>query len=334
MGLPSADPSSIKAAIIELVKQGGLSNRQIARRTGSTKNYVAKVKSIYNRRLNSLGDISAPSFPSSPSLQAGQQDDVGDGGTSTNSNQGNNNGGGSKNSDDTGDSSGGSDNTNSDQTRLLKGGSQYHAQAGAFRTKSKQHHHHATAPAAIATASIGTVAISAEDRKKLWTAFDAQRSLVDIIKEYGYPLHLVEREYLDFLHCQGISLKEMQGNIIMRINQSRDYFIDGLLSDDVAKQYEELAEAYRNRGYVGTKQFLSLLEIYRQVALLDGKKLILSDGVSEPLMEGWARPLCHWCHKPLPGVIYDATRLGIDYIKDLHVDSPLRAHHIGCPDER
>ena len=74
-----------------------------------------------------------------------------------------------------------------------------------------------------------------EERKKIWTDFDANKSIVEIVKAYGIAPEIIEREYRSFLRVQGISLSEMQGTIIRKINETRDYLSDRLPKENKEK---------------------------------------------------------------------------------------------------
>jgi hypothetical protein len=182
------------------------------------------------------------------------------------------------------------------------------------RTKSNAYAHHYVNP------------ISNDERRQMWADFDSNKTPVDIIKIYGFAPHLVEHEYLEYLRLAGVSLSEMQHNVILRLKESMDYFIKGPLMNRY-DELEALTAEYKDRGRLGIRRFASLVEIYKDVGFQKGKESI--NNISEPLAKGWQRPPCFLCSKPLGGVIVD-LRYGADYVKEIHELWNGWIHEVSC----
>ena len=166
--------------------------------------------------------------------------------------------------------------------------------------------------------------LSNDERKSVWTAFDSGKTRVDVIKEYGLDPRVVRREYEDFLEFQGINLPEMQGVVIRKINEYKDHLIDGPLKHR-KDEYEKIVAEYNDRTYVGTKQFLAVLDIYMQLAKILGKESIAD--LSESLPHGWIRPNCAQCGKPLDGILYETSFwYGQPYIEEVTASSKYWMH--------
>ena len=65
----------------------------------------------------------------------------------------------------------------------------------------------------------------------------------------------------------------MQGTIIRKINETRDYLSDRLPKENKEK-FERIVIEYKNKGYVGTQQFTTLIEIYKSVGYWQGKESV------------------------------------------------------------
>jgi hypothetical protein len=313
--LPS-DYSSKKAAIISLIELG-CTNEEIAIRTDTTKRYVAKIRSIHKAAKNSLNGLALFADESSgiSPADAGDMNVNNDGAADIPRNEGGKN----------------QDNNNKDSESKDRRGT------GKETIPKRLPNAASTSAAAIGRnmSNIGQGGyyndpVGKEVRKILWTAFDARVSLVDIIKEHGFVPEIVEHEYSKFQRAKGVSPTEMQGVVIRKINESRDTFAEILAKEKVG-EYDKIVGLYTANGSISAEQFSVLLEIYRQIEFFRGKESILNDGVSEPLIMRWVRPKCYRCGKPLPAVIYDASRNGIEYIKEIARNSEAWAHYLGCP---
>lgn len=174
--------------------------------------------------------------------------------------------------------------------------------------------------------------VGKETRKILWNAFDAMVSLVDIIKEHGFVPEMVEQEYMKFLHAKAVSPTEMQGAVFLQINKSRELLAE-IFSKERVQEYEKILALYKTNGSVSNEKFCMLMEIFGQLEFFKGKESILNNGVAEPLIGKWTRLICRMCGKPLPGVVYDASRTGLDYIRWLHDSATGWSHWPACPAE-
>jgi hypothetical protein len=265
--------ASKKAAIIEFVKEGKYSNSEIARMVDAEKDYVAKVKCVYRRELENFGQILC---------------------RSTNNND----------DDDGGCSS------SAKPLEPLPAATVAEAEKEEKEQQPlRQVRLSSRKPSPSSTSQLLTTAtlLSPEQRKALWTAFDDGKTRVDVVKKFGLDPAIVRREYEVFLEFQGVSLPEVQGKTIRKINQLKEYFIKGPFKDgsSIKDEYEGIVKEYNNRGYLGTGRFLALLEIYWQVARQNGKEFIDDENESPP--EGWVRPKCTECGKPLYGILYETT---------------------------
>lgn len=311
-----SDYSSKKAAIIDLIEYG-YSNKEIASRTRTSKEYVAKIRSLRKSAQSLLHEV-AP-FTDQSSFTAMSPDETG--------NENANN----RIQTDTSSNDGREDRNNNDgEKRDIR-------RTGKETIPPKRL---LPAPSALGTGrDIGNHGqggyyyndpVGKEVRKILWNAFDAKVSIVDIIKEHGFVPEMVEREYNKFLRAKGVSPTEMQGVIICKINESRDIFAK-ILPKEKVEEYDKIIESYNANGSISTDQFSNLMEIYRQIEFFKGKKSILTESVSEPLIGGWVRPKCWKCGKQLQGIIYDANKDAVEYIKEITVRSGDWEHYWACP---
>lgn len=275
------DFSSKKAAIIELLKEGRLSNKEIAERVGTHRDYVAKVKCLRRKELENYGEIHNTK---SPALHGEERPSQG--------------------------------------KAAVKGD----PVPATMREGHPGSQLHATVPHA------SYQSLSAAQRRTVWTAFDKGKSRVDVVKKFGLDPVIVRREYEEFLEFQGISLQEMQGTVIRKINESKRYLIDGPLKHR-REEYEGLVTEYNNKAYVGTKRFLAVLDIYWQIANLLGKESITD--VSASLPKGWIRPNCALCDKPLEGILFENEDYsGQPYIEEISRESKAWFHYACSPSRR
>jgi Tfp pilus assembly protein PilW len=143
---------------------------------------------------------------------------------------------------------------------------------------------------------------NAEVRKTLWKRFAEKIPNVEIVKETGLNPAVVWSEFEYFLRFT-------DRNPYALYRDAMDYLSKRVILvpdlKEIADSYQKLAEKYKVNGYLTNAEFSELLQMLGTAAYERGINTVGFRLGRSP--NGWSRPLCSICRKPLGGLIADPS---------------------------
>lgn len=159
--------------------------------------------------------------------------------------------------------------------------------------------------------------------KRLYKFFMEKRRLAEIVAEEGFDPEVVQIEHERFLQFEGLDPHSMQEMILNRVV---------LLIPAGRWNRKGTFDMYKDRfdkyHYLNDRQFEHVISMLESLSRRAGLNSVRDPSMRAP--DGWARPICAKCGRPLSGLVFDpAGPWGIE-IEELQKDW----YHEFCERER
>jgi hypothetical protein len=159
--------------------------------------------------------------------------------------------------------------------------------------------------------------ITLDQRKELWADFDSGLDRVGAVKKYGYPAATVRDEHSAYSEFENIDLNQSQ-NLLTGWLRSHLSRVEKRAEDHA--MYKGIMTEYAAKKFLTKEQHIKLFDLCLVTAYYTGAESLTHVKNRPP--EGWVRPHCSICGKPLHGVLVDSadakSKPVLESIKDWH----------------